>query len=301
VVLIFIGGVIGWLSGLLRQVHRQSLLLIRERQALKEQIAERRRAEAALKQAKEAAETANRTKSEFISMVSHELNTPMGQIMGYADLLLEGAAGPGNEQQLLFLRAIMDNVERMSALVSDLAEISQIESGNLRLQRRALFLDEVLTEVVYSSYGQIEKKGQILQVEVAPELPPVLADRRRLIQILTNLLHNAHKYTPPRGHIKIQADSVVRLGAVHISVQDTGIGIKPEEQARVFEKFFRSSDPQLRETGGMGLGLAIVKLLVEEHGGRIWCQSEFRRGTAFHFTVPAASATALPQVPHTIT
>jgi signal transduction histidine kinase len=299
--LIFIGGVIGWLSQLLQRLRLQSQLLIDERQALKNQIAERRRAEAALQTAKEAAEAANHAKSAFISMVSHELNTPMGQITGYIDLLIARAAGPLTEEQLLFLRTILVNVERMSALVNDLAEISQIESGNFRLRCRALSLREVLDEVVPLHYSQIEKKAQTLQIEVAPELPAVLADRGRLIQILTNLLSNAHKYTPSQGHIAIQANPVAGLRAVHIRVQDTGIGIKPEDQAKIFEKFYRSNDPESHEIEGTGLGLAIVKLLVEAHGGHIWCESKLRSGTAIHCTLPAASATAVPQAPHTIT
>jgi signal transduction histidine kinase len=299
--LTFIGGVIGWLSRLLQQVRHQSELLISERKALEEQIAERRLAERALQTAKEEAEAANRSKSDFTSMITHELNTPMSQIMGYAELLLDDSAESTGENQRRHLRTILANVERMIALVNDLAEISQIESGNLRLNCEALSLTEVLDEVVLSSYRQIADKKQTLLVETAPELPPVLADRRRLGQVLTNLVSNAQKYTPPGGRITIAATFTAALEAVHIRVQDTGIGIKPEDQARIFEKFFRAEDPELRRTAGTGLGLAIVKLLVEEQGGRIWCESEFRQGTAFHLTLPVAPLTAVPQARHTTT
>ena len=134
-------------------------------------------------------------------------------------------------------------------------------------------------------------------MEIPDELPLVWGDRTRLVQILTNLVGNAFKFTPPGGQITIRAEYAVNRwdtqGArevVHVAVEDNGIGIKPKDQERIFQKFFRSRDQEAHDVPGTGLGLSIARNLVEMHGGRIWLESEFRKGTTFHFTVPVAEA-----------
>jgi signal transduction histidine kinase len=238
---------------------------------------------------------ANLAKSEFVSFVAHELKNPMTSIKGYTELLAGGAVGQVNEMQANFLHTIHTNVERMSTLVSDLNDNSKIEAGRLRLDYKAMDLSELVDEVSRSTRRQIEDKKQTLKVQLPSSLPPVWADRTRVAQILVNLVSNANKYTLEGGAITLAGEAVQNQweagGAsrvVHIWVQDNGIGISPEDQLRIFQKFFRSEDSKARESPGTGLGLNITKSLVEMQGGRIWFESEFRKGTTFHFTIPVA-------------
>ena len=241
-------------------------------------------------------QAANLAKSDFVSLVSHELKTPMTSIRGYADLLAQGVVGPINDVQANFLNTIRSNVGRMSTLVSDLADVSRIEAGRLRLQFSTVNLRDVIQEVAGSQKAQIDEKKQILLVNVQMDLPPVWGDQTRITQILTNLLSNANKYTPTEGQITINAkmDKVPSeaKGApevVCVSVSDTGFGISPSEQQEIFQKFFRSEDKNVRESPGTGLGLNITRHLVEMQGGRIWFESEPGKGTSFYFTIPVAA------------
>jgi signal transduction histidine kinase/putative methionine-R-sulfoxide reductase with GAF domain len=242
-----------------------------------------------------AVQSANIAKSEFVSFVSHELKNPMTSIKGYTELLAAGAVGPVNEAQANFLVTIRSNVERMSTLVSDLNDVSRIEAGRLRLDFKAVVLSEIAEEVVRSLRRQIEEKSQKLTIQLPPELSKVWADRSRVVQIVTNLISNATKYTQASGEILVQAetcdnqwDANGAARVVHVWVNDNGIGIGPDDQKKIFQKFFRSEDPKTREATGTGLGLNITRSLVEMQGGRIWFESEFRKGTTFHFTLPIA-------------
>ncbi len=241
-------------------------------------------------------QAANIAKSDFISFVSHELKTPMTSIKGYTDLLSAGAVGEINEAQSGFLATIRSNVNRMATLVSDLADISRIEAGRLRLDYGAVSVPEIVDEVVRSTRRQADEIEQRLEVVVPDMLPPIWGDRTRLVQVLVNLLSNAHKYTPPDGTIRIEATMLPKLergsatDLIQVMVRDNGIGINPEDQEQIFTKFFRSDDQKAREAPGTGLGLNITKNLVEMQGGSIWFESEFRKGTTFYFTIPVAEA-----------
>jgi signal transduction histidine kinase len=242
-----------------------------------------------------AVQEANNAKSEFVSFVAHELKNPMTSIKGYGELLSAGAVGPITEMQANFLNTIRSNVERMSTLVSDLNDNSKIEAGRLRLDFKSTSVSEVVDEVLRSSKRQIDEKKQTALLRLSEELPKVWADPTRLGQILTNFISNANKYTPEKGRIEIGAEKCPNQwdpnGAaevVHVWVRDNGIGISLEDQKKIFEKFFRSEDQKAREAPGTGLGLNITKSLIEMMGGRVWFESEFRLGTAFHFTVPVA-------------
>lgn len=242
-------------------------------------------------------EAANVAKSDFVSFVSHELKTPMTSIKGFTDLLLSSVVGPVNEPQHNFLSTIRSNIDRMVTLVSDLADVSRIEAGRLRLDFAAVPVIEIIEEVTRSVQAQVEERKQKLTIQVDPELPPAWGDRTRLIQILTNLASNAYKYSPQEGQIMICAEVAANQNdengppkVIHISVQDTGFGIAEAEQKKIFQKFFRSDDQAIRDAPGTGLGLNITKQLVEMQGGKIWFVSKLREGTTFHFTVPIAES-----------
>jgi signal transduction histidine kinase len=238
-------------------------------------------------------QAANVAKSDFVSFVSHELKTPMTSIKGFSDLLAAGVVGPINDAQSNFLNTIRSNVDRMAILVSDLTDVSRIEAGRLRLEFEAVPISIIVDEVVRSNKGQIEEKEQELSLNIPQELPAMWGDRTRLIQILTNLVSNANKYTDNAGEITISAELSDNIwnangspNVLHISVEDDGYGISPDDQKMIYQKFFRADDEKVREAAGTGLGLNITKTLVEMQGGTIWFESELNKGTIFHFTVP---------------
>jgi signal transduction histidine kinase len=231
-----------------------------------------------------AVQDANQAKTRFVSVVTHELRIPMTSIKGYTDLLRGGMVGPINEMQTNFLEVIRNNVERMSVLVSDLSDISHIETGRMKLSLSAGKLGENVKQVVQTVQPKIEEKQQTLTVDLPEDLPPVNVDPNRLAQVLTNLVSNASKYTDPEGKIDLRA----RLEGdfIRVEVSDSGLGISAEDQKRLFTQFFRSDDPMVREQQGWGLGLNVTQRLVELMGGQIGAQSEYRKGSLFWFTVP---------------
>ncbi|MGQ9521744.1 MAG: GAF domain-containing protein [Anaerolineae bacterium] len=247
-------------------------------------VVENARLFAAVEAANQAVEATKQAKTDIISFISHELKQPMTAIKGYTDLLLKGLVGDLTETQRSFLEVIRSNVNRMDTMVQELLDISRIEAGRLRLEIGQVALREAVEEAIRVIRQEIEAKRQTLEVDIAEPLPPVRADRNRVIQILINLLSNAYKYTPEGGHIRVTVQP--NGGFVVCSVSDTGIGIAPEEQERLFTKFFRSQHPAVRNVPGTGLGLVITKNLVELHGGRIWVESEPGKGSTFAFTLP---------------
>jgi PAS domain S-box-containing protein len=227
---------------------------------------------------------ADRAKTEFVSMVSHELRTPMTSIKGYTDLLLMGSVGSLTDGQERFLSIVRSNVDRLTMLVDDLLDISRIESGRLELTPEPMNLQEAVTRVVASMEARADEKGLILQSQLPTVLPMVRADSDRVVQILTNLVGNACQYTPSGGEVVVSAQA--KETEVCISVQDTGIGISPRDQEKIFDRFFRADSPDVQGVSGTGLGLPIVKSLVEMHGGEIWVESELGKGSSFTFTLP---------------
>jgi signal transduction histidine kinase len=237
----------------------------------------------------EALRQANQAKSEFVSIVSHELRTPMTSIQGYADMLAQGMAGELTSQQRDFLAAIHRNTQRMRILVSDLLDISRIETGRLKLEMKPTSMVGAVEEAVHTVRELLEEKSQRLALDIWDNLPQAMADPNRLTQILINLLSNAIKYTPDGGRIEVKVglhDS--EPDVIRCAIADTGIGISPEDQTRLFTKFFRADNPDVREQPGTGLGLAITKSLVEMQGGRIWLRSAPGQGSTFSFTIPLA-------------
>lgn len=249
------------------------------------------RAAAAIENARlyEAVQQANQEKSKFVSVVTHELRIPMTSIKGYAELIRSGVTGPITDQQSSFLDVIRNNVERMSALVSDLADISRVETGRLKLENNLFAVPEYIEEVLRSLRPKMEEKKQTLSAEIPAGLPQVYADHNRFVQILTNLVSNAWKYTPEGGQVRIQA---VQQGEfLQIRVIDNGIGISPEDQTKLFSQFFRSEDPKVRGEQGWGLGLNVTRRLVELMGGAIGFESTLGKGSVFWFTLPTTQPT----------
>lgn len=227
-------------------------------------------------------------KSDFISMVSHELRTPLTSIKGYVDLILEGDVGEINDMQREFLEIVKQNGDRLVGLINDLLDLSRIESGRVQLRKDPVDLDKAIEHAIDTAKTLAEEKGQMLSITKPDRLPIIIGDADRITQILVNLLSNAVKFTPNGGSIELRADADDRL--VTISVSDTGIGISPTDQAKLFDKFFRVDNSLTREVGGTGLGLSIVKTLVEAHGGQIWVESELGKGSTFAFSLPVVGS-----------
>ena len=234
----------------------------------------------------EAVQAANKAKSEFVSVVTHELRIPMTSIKGYADMI--GMMGQLSDQQKGFLDIIRSNVERMGVLVSDLSDVSRIESGRLKLEvEDKVVLREMLDQILPSMQAEIDRREHKLVIDMPDSLPTVKADPARVTQILVNLVSNAYKYTPNGGTLTVKA---TREGEfINCEIIDTGVGMTPDEQAKLFTKFWRSDNLHVREQAGTGLGLTIVKNLVELQGGEMTVASVQNKGTTFRFTLPVTS------------
>ncbi len=236
---------------------------------------------------------ANDAKSEFVSIVSHELKVPMTSIRGYARLITLNAGGPVTEKQQEFVNVILDNVDRMTSLVNDLLDSSRIESGRIQMSRMSVPLIKMVQDTVNSLQNEIKTRQHELVIDIAQDLPNVYADRTRIMQVLINLLSNAYKYTPSGGRIRVWAQ--VRAGPdfeegewVVCAVEDSGVGIQPKDMARIFQQFYRIRDERTANEPGTGLGLYITRRIVELHGGRIWVESTYGQGSTFFFTLPVA-------------
>jgi PAS domain S-box-containing protein len=226
----------------------------------------------------------NQRKTDFVTLVSHELRTPLTSMTGFIALLLEGQGGPLGKKQRDWLGIIGDNAARLVTLIDDLLDMARIEAGKIELKCTPLDLAPLIQEVVRALRPQREGKGQWLTVEFAEALPAVIGDADRIRRILTNLLSNALKYMPSGGRITITARVVT--DRVHVAVQDTGVGLTPDERAQLFTPFFRAQHDAIQGVGGTGLGLAITRALVELHGGVITVTSVPGQGSTFSFTLP---------------
>jgi signal transduction histidine kinase len=237
---------------------------------------------------------ANQSKSEFVSFVAHELKNPLTSIKGYADVLVTGAVGGLSDMQRNFISTIRSNAERMNTLVSDLNDVTKLQTNNLSIQPEVVNLRDLLDETMRGLQKQLEDKAQTLVMELEEDVPDIYVDRVRLIQVLTNLISNANKYSPPDTSIIVRAEAALGKRNVqghqkmmlHLSVRDQGIGMTDEDISRLFTPYFRSDNPSAREQPGTGLGLTITRGIIERHGGEIWVESRFGEGTTFHFNVP---------------
>ncbi len=228
-----------------------------------------------------------RVRRDFVANVSHELKTPLTAIQGFAETLLGGAIDD-RENRRRFLEIILDHARRLARLTDDLLELSQIEADRIEIEARPLPVAPLIENCVETTRPRAVEKHLALSIDCPPGLPEIAGDRRRLSEVLQNLLDNAVQYTGPGGHIEVSAHADGR--DVVITVCDTGIGIPQADQTRIFERFYRVDTARSREVGGTGLGLSIAKHLVEAHGGRIWVESEVSSGSRFSFSVPVAAS-----------
>ncbi len=272
-----------------------------------------------IQQQKETAESANRElqianerlkeldqlKTDFLSTVSHELRTPLTSVLGFAKIIkkrLDQVILPHvvteDKELLRALHQIRENTniiaiegERLTALINDVLDIAKMEAGKIDWKKQPLSIGEVVEQALAATAALFVAKELTQVVDIPPNLPPVLGDRDRLIQVVINLISNAVKFTD-RGMVICQVKHL--QPELVVSVIDTGIGIKPEEQAWVFEKFKQVGDTLTNRPKGTGLGLAISRQIVEHHGGRIWVESRPNQGSSFSFTLPIPVFETLP-------
>ncbi len=239
------------------------------------------------------AEKFNQMKEEFLSVASHELRTPLSVITGFAEILVREKLGPLNDEQKRRVRKILMQGQRLNRIVDELLDLSRIRSGKVEVRHEVFDLVPVL-KACLDDHQVVCEQQKLKLIDAVPDiLHDVSGDLERVTQITVNLLNNAIKYTGGGGTVTLSAVEDKMAGEVRIEIRDTGIGIDPKEQPRVFEEFFRCSDANARKFSGSGLGLAIVKQLVEAQKGRVGLSSEgLGKGTVFYFTIPMARRTA---------
>jgi PAS domain S-box-containing protein len=266
-----------------RQQSQLQALLAKERVARTDAEA----AQQALAEQNERLRELDRLKDEFISLVSHELRTPLTSIRGYLELLLDGGVGELSDDQVRFLGVVDRNSRRLMHLVGDLLFLAQIEAGKLALELGEVDLDHLVEECVEAAKPFADEKGIELAADVE-RIPSMIGDRSRLGQVLDNLVSNALKFTNEGGSVSIRISA--HDGEAVVEVEDNGIGIAPEEQDQLFDRFFRSSEATERAIPGTGLGLTIAQAIVERHEGSIEVESAPGKGTTMRVRLPVRSS-----------
>lgn len=237
-----------------------------------------------LREAKSELERLNQVKNEFISIVSHELRTPITAIKGFVKVILQGDTGELNSQQQKFLTIVDQSIDRLTVLISDLLDISRIESGQMNLRLDTVDPRELVKTVVNNLTPGVTEKNVKLTADIPSKLPMITADKERLMQVLDNLILNAVKFTSAGGEIKVAVED--KGDYILFRISDNGIGIAPKEHKKIFEKFYQVDSGPTRSIPGAGLGLAIVKSIVDIHGGQVWVESELGKGSSFMFIIP---------------
>ncbi len=241
-------------------------------------------------------EELDRLKSNFLATMSHELRTPLTSVIGYAEMMAEGLAGPISSDQKDYLTTILGKADHLLGLITAVLDVSSLESGHLAIERTPLSLADVVTSELATFAPQAGRRGIAIQVDACPNTT-VVGDRRKLRQVVSSLVSNAVKFTPDRGHVGI----VLRRGplaahepapddatpAIQLVVSDSGIGISRDQVAKIFEPFFQVDSSSTRAFGGTGLGLTLAKAYVEAHGGHIWVDTMPGQGSTFVATFPA--------------
>jgi signal transduction histidine kinase len=233
---------------------------------------------------------ADHAKRQFISDVSHELRTPLTAVKGYVDMLLLTSAHSLSEEQIGHLQIIKTNTNRLHALIEDILDFARPDSKQ-KLNFTRVEIAQVINDVLQSLRLEYERKDMQVTLEIAPGLPPVVADQKRITQVFQNLFSNAVKYTYEGGRIQVRA-FLNRANMLQIDVEDNGVGMTREQLKKLFRPFYRADNPLRDVAGGTGLGLSIAKQFVEQHGGEMWVQSEQGKGSIFSFMIPLEQAGA---------
>jgi signal transduction histidine kinase len=229
-------------------------------------------------------EAASRHKSEFLANMSHELRTPLNAILGFSEVLAERMFGEVNEKQAEYLQDILSSGRHLLSLINDILDLSKVEAGHLELELGRFHLPTALDNALTLVRERATRHGITLTRSVDEQVGDIIADERKVKQILLNLLSNAVKFTPEGGRVGLTATAAE--GVLTIAVTDTGVGIAPEDQAAIFEEFRQVGREDARKQEGTGLGLTLAKKFVELHGGRIWVESHVGQGSRFSFTLP---------------
>jgi signal transduction histidine kinase len=254
--------------------------------------------------ARAAAEAASQAKSDFLSNVSHELRTPLTSVLGFSKIIknrLEEKLFPllrsddPKAQRLVDqvkenINVVVSEGERLTALIDNVLDLAKIEAGKVEWNMTTVAVPEIITRASAATASLFEPNGLQFSKEIAPDLPQIIGDQDKLIQVVINLISNAVKFTE-KGSVTCRAEQ--KDGEIVISVSDTGVGIAPEDQADVFDKFKQVGDTLTDKPKGTGLGLTICKEIVEHHGGRIWVESEVGKGSTFSFALPVATTKQL--------
>ena len=245
-----------------------------------------------------------RIKSNFLATVSHELRTPLTSVIGYSEMLLEGMAGPITEEQREYLNTILGKSDHLLRLITSMLELARMDAGPPPVERRPVSIVDVIQRAATSLTSEADRRAIALTLPQEP-LPRVMADSAKIRQVLVHLIANAIKFTPRGGDVVVEAtvgslspsepnpprsappDEALRRLGIRVSVRDTGIGISPLAQARIFEPFYQVDQSSTREYGGTGLGLSLAKSYVEAHGGSIWVHSRPGEGSTFTLSLPA--------------
>jgi PAS domain S-box-containing protein len=246
-------------------------------------VIERKQAEVELERKNAELIEMSKIKSDFVSMVSHELRTPLGPIREGAAIILDGLTGQINEQQRDLLVTVRNNADRLNRLVSNVLDFQKLGSGAAKFTVQENDLNEVINEVYNAIVLMTKQKGLDFILELGKDLPRIKFNRDKILQVLTNLVNNAIKFTE-KGNIKIK--TLKEGNIIHTIVSDTGLGIKGEDIEKLFQSFQRLEVPAGRKIEGTGLGLAICKEIIRLHNGRIWVESEYGEGSSFHFILP---------------
>ncbi len=237
-------------------------------------------------------EELDRLKSNFLATMSHELRTPLTSVIGYAEMMAEGLAGPITQEQRDYLATILSKADQLLGMITSVLDVAALESGPLALERSQLSLAELVASEIATFTSQAGKRGIAIQLEARGDTS-VVGDKKKIRQVVASLLSNAVKFTPDRGHVGV----AVRPGplspqeadaarAIQLVVSDSGIGIPRDHVAKIFEPFFQVDSSSTRAFGGTGLGLTLAKAYVEAHGGRIWVDTSPGQGSTFVATFP---------------